>query len=147
MTRYNTRYHRLGHIESLKSRPRANNRRYRLTMEVLESRLVMATAGGVENILLPEFIAQLADPNGNQLPASDAWWALRSQRNMAIDEPISKVMNFAAHNAFNSLNEGFRIIPFLGPNQILSLSGQLDLGTRIVADDLSERNGKSGHSG
>ncbi len=138
MTRYNTRSHRLGHIESLKSRPRADNRRYRLTMEVLESRQVMATSGGVENILLPEFIAQLADPNGNQLPASDAWWALRSQRNMAIDEPISKVMNFAAHNAFNSLNEGFRIVPFFGPNQILSLSGQLNLGARSIELDIHD---------
>ena len=52
--------------------------------EALESRIVLASAGGVENILLPEFMAQMADPNGNQLPASDAWWALRSQRNMAI---------------------------------------------------------------
>ncbi len=65
--------------------------------EVLERRFALATASGVENVLLPEFMAQMADPNGNQLPASDAWWALRSQRNMAIDEPISKVMNFAAH--------------------------------------------------
>ncbi len=98
----------------------------------------MATAGGVENILLPEFIAQLADPNGNQLPASDAWWALRSQRNMAIDEPISKVMNFAAHNAFNSLNEGFRIVPFFAPNQILSLTGQLDMGARSIELDIHD---------
>src|SRR5262245_12857470 len=73
---------------------------HRPVFETLESRLALATAGGVENVLLPEFIAQMADPNGNQLPASDAWWALRSQRNMAIDEPISKVQNFAAHNAF-----------------------------------------------
>ena len=76
--------------------------------ETLENRLVFATAGGVENVLLPEFIAQMGNPN-NQLPASDAWWALRSQRNMAIDEPITKVMNFGAHNAYNALNEGFRI--------------------------------------
>ena len=138
MTLRNTRSSCLGHIESLKSLSRAKKCRYRPTVEVLESRLVMATAGGVENILLPEFIAQLADPNGNQLPASDAWWALRSQRNMAIDEPISKVMNFAAHNAFNSLNEGFRIIPFLGPNQILSLSGQLDLGARSIELDIHD---------
>ncbi len=138
MTLLNTSARRTGHMESHKSRPRAKDCRYRPIVEMLESRIVMASAGGVENILLPEFIAQLADPNGNQLPASDAWWALHSQRNMAIDEPISKVMNFAAHNAFNSLNEGFRIVPFLGPNQILSLGGQLDLGARSIELDIHD---------
>jgi hypothetical protein len=138
MKRRNPWSRRLGKIESLMRRQRANKQRYRPFVEVLESRLVMASAAGVEHILLPEFIAQLADPNGNQLPASDAWWALRSQRNMAIDEPISTVMNFAAHNAFNSLNEGIGIIPFVAPNQILSLSGQLDLGARSIELDIHD---------
>ena len=118
---------------------RSNLRRRVLCLgELLESRLAMATASGVEHILLPEFMAQLADPNGNHLPASDAWWALRSQRNMAIDEPISKVQNFAGHNAFNSLNEGFGIVPGLSPNQILSLRGQLDVGARMIELDIHD---------
>src|SRR5688572_26460783 len=50
--------------------------------EPLEGRLALASAAGVENVLLPQFIAQLGN-GGNELPASDAWWALRSQRNMA----------------------------------------------------------------
>jgi hypothetical protein len=90
---------------------------------------VLASASVVEDVLLPKFIAQAGDSN-NQLPASDAWWALRSQRNMAIDEPISKVMNLGGHNAFNSLNEGYDIVREFAPNQILSLTGQLDLGAR-----------------
>ena len=109
--------------------------------EPLENRLVLASAGGVEDILLPEYIAQLADPNGNQLPATDAWWAMRAQRNMAVDEPISKVQNLAAHNAFNSLNEGFKItvVPFpLAPNQILSLTGLLDTGARLIELDIHD---------
>ena len=94
-------------VRNRPSRANGNSGRrvHRPAGETLESRLALASAGGVENVLLPEFIAQIADPNGNQLPVSDAWWALRSQRNMALDEPISKVMNFAAHNAFNALNE------------------------------------------
>ena len=60
-------------------------------------------------------------------------------RNMAIDEPISKVQNFAAHNAFNSLNEGFGITHFPpAPNQILSLSGQLDMGARLIELDIHD---------
>ena len=113
--------------------------------ESLESRLLLSTAPDVEDILLPEYIAQLADPNGNQLPATDAWWALRSQRNMAIDEPISNVQNFAAHNAFNSLNEGFKITTFFtvlpipqAPNQILSFTGLLDTGARLMELDVHD---------
>src|SRR5688500_1463951 len=108
--------------------------------EPLESRMLFASAGGVEDILLPEYIAQLADPNGNQLPATDAWWAMRAQRNMAVDEPISKVQNLAAHNAFNSLNEGFGILEFFSPNQLLSLSGQLDVGARLIELDIHDPN-------
>jgi hypothetical protein len=120
------------------SRPRLSG-----AIEHLEPRLPFATAGGVENILLPEFMAQMADANGNQLPASDAWWALRSQRNMAIDEPISNVQYLGAHNAYNSLNEGFFFNPvppfnFLGPNQLLSLTGQLDVGARLLELDIHD---------
>jgi hypothetical protein len=129
---------RVVHKRPSRVKGHCGQRVYRPMGEALESRLALATAGGVENILLPEFIAQLADPNGNQLPASDAWWALRSQRNMALDEPISKVQNLAAHNAFNSLNEGFDITQFLSPNQILSLSGQLDVGARLIELDIHD---------
>jgi hypothetical protein len=124
--------------------PRVSRHRPALT-EPLENRVLLASAAGVEDILLPEYIAQLADPNGNQLPATDAWWALRSQRNMAIDEPISNVQNFAAHNAFNSLNEGFKITTFFtvlpipqAPNQILSFTGLLDTGARLMELDVHD---------
>ncbi len=120
------------------NRSRVVRPKFSAAIEHLESRLPFATAGGVENILLPEFMAQMADPNGNQLPASDAWWALRSQRNMAIDEPISNVQYLGAHNAFNSLNEGFHFFPFLGPNQLLSLTGQLDVGARLLELDIHD---------
>jgi hypothetical protein len=105
--------------------------------EALEDRIVLASASVVEDVLLPKFIAQAGDSN-NQLPASDAWWALRSQRNMAIDEPISKVMNLGGHNAFNSLNEGYDIVREFAPNQILSLTGQLDLGARLIELDIHD---------
>jgi len=117
-------------------RSKSGNRRAQV--ERLESRQMLATAGGVEDILLPTFIAQRADPNDNQLPASDAWWALRSQRNIAIDEPVSNVMYLAAHNAYNALNEGFRVFPALAPNQLLSLTGQLDVGARLLELDIHD---------
>ena len=98
---------------------------------------MLASAGGVEDVLLPKFIAQVGD-SGNQLPASDAWWALRSQRNMAADEPVSKVMNLGGHNAFNALNEGFGIVRVLSPNQILSIAGQLDVGARLIELDVHD---------
>jgi hypothetical protein len=105
--------------------------------EALEGRLVLASAAGVEDVLLPKFIAQIGD-SGNQLPTSDAWWALRSQRNMAIDEPVSKVLNIGGHNAFNAINEGFDIVRFFAPNQVLSMRGQLDVGARLIEFDIHD---------
>ena len=105
--------------------------------EPLEDRVVLASASGVEHVLLPKFIAQVGDGD-NQLPASDAWWALRSQRNMAIDEPVSKVMNIGGHNAFNSAMEGFGPTRFFAPNQLLSMSGQLDVGARLIEFDIHD---------
>jgi len=106
---------------------------------------MLASAATLEDTLLPLFMAQQGDSN-NYLKASDAWWALRSQQNMAIDEPVSNVMYLGGHNAFNALGEGFTIfVPTfwplesaMSPSQILSIRKQLDLGARLIELDIHD---------
>jgi hypothetical protein len=59
-------------------------------------------------------------------------WALANQRKLAIDEPINWVMHLTTHNAFNNWADGY----VLDPNQVWSMSDQLDLGSRMLWLDL-----------
>jgi hypothetical protein len=59
-------------------------------------------------------------------------WALANQRTLARDEPINWVMHLTTHNAFNNLAEGHDA----DPNQVWSISDQLDLGSRYLWLDL-----------
>ena len=64
----------------------------------------------------------------------DGWvaWALRNQRTLAIDEPINWVMHLSTHNAYNNAADGY----ILDPNQVWSISDQLDLGSRFLWLDI-----------
>ena len=64
-------------------------------------------------------------------------WALANQRTLAIDEPINWVMHLTTHNAFNNQADGY----ILDPNQVWSMSDQLDLGSRMLWLDLHWFNG------
>jgi hypothetical protein len=55
-------------------------------------------------------------------------WALANQRTLAVDEPINLVMHLTTHNAFNNIADG----ETFDPNQVWSLSDQLDLGSRFL---------------
>ena len=55
-------------------------------------------------------------------------WALTNQRTLAIDEPINWVMHLSTHNAYNNSADGY----IVDPNQIWSMSDQLDLGSRFL---------------
>ena len=59
-------------------------------------------------------------------------WALTNQRTLAIDEPINWVMHLSTHNAYNAAADGFA----LDPNQVWSMSDQLDLGSRMLWLDI-----------
>ncbi|HEX6132911.1 MAG TPA: hypothetical protein VFZ24_02935 [Longimicrobiales bacterium] len=58
-------------------------------------------------------------------------WALSNQRTLAIDEPIDWVMHLSTHNAYNNVADGYLV-----PNQVWSMSDQLDLGSRFLWLDL-----------
>ncbi|MGD8504782.1 MAG: hypothetical protein PVH49_14305, partial [Syntrophobacterales bacterium] len=76
------------------------------------------------------------DPLVTSFMQSDVWWALKSQRDMAIDERISNVMNLGSHNSFNASAEGFkRELSYVGgdriavqPNQLFTIKDQLRMG-------------------
>ncbi|MFB0519992.1 MAG: phosphatidylinositol-specific phospholipase C domain-containing protein, partial [Desulfatiglandales bacterium] len=78
---------------------------------------------------------------------SDVWWALKSQRDMAIDERISNVMNLGTHNSFNASAEGFvRWVLFIGvdyigiqPNQLFAIWDQLRMGVRLIELDVYDK--------
>ena len=59
-------------------------------------------------------------------------WALANQRTLAVDEPLNWVMFLSTHNAFNNIADG----ETLDPNQVWSMSDQLDLGSRFLWLDL-----------
>jgi hypothetical protein len=69
---------------------------------------------------------------GPQFRNTWAAWALGNQRELAVDEPINWVMHLSTHNAFNNPMDGY----VADPNQIWSLSDQLDLGSRFLWLDL-----------
>lgn len=64
----------------------------------------------------------------------ESWvhWALQNQRTLAIDEPINWVMHLSTHNAYNSAADAY----ILDPNQVWSMSDQLDVGARFLWLDL-----------
>lgn len=74
---------------------------------------------------------------GADFRASWVSWALANQRALAIDEPINWVMHLTTHNAFNNQADGY----FVDPNQVWSMSDQLDLGSRMLWLDLHWFNG------
>ncbi len=69
------------------------------------------------------------------------WWALKSQRDLQVNEPISNTLQLGSHNAYNSKAYGAANIPLVAPNQIFSLADQLDAGARVLELDLWLYNG------
>jgi hypothetical protein len=97
------------------------------------------SATEVNQVLLAYLLAQKKHPtSGFELPATDVWWAWRSQYALTLDQPITDVMHLAGHNSYNSLGNGFDIVPALAPNQILSLRNQLEFGSRLVEIDIHD---------
>lgn len=90
-----------------------------------------------------DLIADFQDPPGIcvnatrvQAPAQEfqgTWtdWALRNQHDLAQDEPFNWGTYVGAHNAYNSLADGYA-----ASNQIFSLTDQLSLGVRVLTLDL-----------
>jgi hypothetical protein len=80
------------------------------------------------------------DPLVTSFMQSDVWWALKSQRDMAIDERISNVMNLGTHNSFNASAHGFeRQLYFsvaIQPNQLFTIKDQLRMGVRLIELDV-----------
>lgn len=81
------------------------------------------------------------DPLVTSFMQSDVWWALKSQRDMAIDERISNVMNLGTHNSFNASAEGFErelTLSAIGvqPNQLFTIKDQLRVGARLIELDV-----------
>lgn len=72
---------------------------------------------------------------------SCTWWALKSQRDLQVNEPISNTLQLGSHNAYNSKAYGAVNIPLVAPNQIFSLADQLDAGARVLELDLWLYNG------
>ena len=87
------------------------------------------------------------DPLVTSFMQTDIWWALKSQRDMAIDERISNVMNLGTHNSFNASAEGFvRWILWIGveylgiqPNQLFAIWDQLRMGVRLIELDVYDK--------
>lgn len=74
---------------------------------------------------------------GRDFRGTWADWALANQRTLAIDEPYSWTMHLVTHNANNNWADGRLGDVFVGdPNQVWSLSDQLDLGSRGLWIDL-----------
>jgi len=76
---------------------------------------------------------------------SHVWWALKSQRDMAMDERISNVMNLGTHNSFNASAEGFGrelTLSAIGvqPNQLFTIKDQLRTGARLIELDVYDVN-------
>ncbi len=80
------------------------------------------------------------DPLVTSFMQSDVWWALKSQRDMAIDERISNVMNLGTHNSFNASAHGFERQLFFSvaiqPNQLFTIKDQLRMGVRLIELDV-----------
>jgi len=79
-----------------------------------------------------------ADEDVREFRESFAWWALKSQRDMAIDEPISNVMQIGSHNAFNAKKAGVAEYPGKNPNQIFTMRDQLEAGSRLLELDIHD---------
>ncbi len=81
------------------------------------------------------------DPDVKTFMQSFTWWALKSQRDMAINEPLTNVMHLGGHNAFNNVRDGFAEVPWTNPNQIYRMTDQLDAGVRVLDIDFWRLNG------
>ena len=112
--------------KQLRSRRRKRSRG--LMLESLEDRRLLSFSDVELETQLAEFMTE------------STWWALKSQRDMAIDEPISNVMHLGSHNAFNTQQDGFALFPITGPNQIFNMPNQLSAGSRVLELDIHELN-------
>ncbi|HEX6057920.1 MAG TPA: hypothetical protein VFZ11_02790 [Gemmatimonadaceae bacterium] len=62
-------------------------------------------------------------------------WALANQRTLAVDEPLNWVQFLTTHNAFNNIADQLGVLDaneVMDPNQVWSISDQLDLGSRML---------------
>ncbi len=88
------------------------------------------------------------DPLVDTFMQSDIWWTLKSQRDMAIDERISNVMNLGSHNSFNASAEGFKRefsgLAAVQPNQLFTIVDQLRMGVRLIELDVYDLDLESG---
>ncbi len=90
--------------------------------------------------------------NGRRRAEIDAFdstwvaWALRSQRELAQDEPLNRVMHLGTHNSFNTIADGYPLITL--PNQYFSMTDQLRSGARLLTLDLQflDNNARLCHS-
>jgi hypothetical protein len=64
-------------------------------------------------------------------------WALRNQRQLALDEPVNSVMHLGTHNSFNTESDGHLALP----NQFYSITDQLRAGARLLTLDLYQLGG------
>ena len=105
--------------------------------------VIAITIGSVAISLADEPDIQPYDPLVDAFMLSDVWWALKSQRDMAIDERISNVMNLGSHNSFNASAEGFaREFSFTAavqPNQLFTIVDQLRMGARLIELDVYDK--------
>jgi len=76
------------------------------------------------------------DPLVTSFMQSDVWWALKSQRDMSIDERISNVMNLGTHNSFNASADGYNRELLYQPNQLFTITDQLRIGVRLIELDV-----------
>ncbi len=66
------------------------------------------------------------------------WWAMKSQRDLAIDESLSNVTHLSTHNSFNAVNAGFPEWLGKNPNHIYTMRDQLDAGVRLLELDIHD---------
>jgi len=76
------------------------------------------------------------DPLVTWFEQTDVSWALKSQRDMAMDERISNVMNLGTHNSFNASAEGYNRELLYQPNQLFTITDQLRIGVRLIELDV-----------
>ncbi|MDH5526677.1 MAG: hypothetical protein OEY97_05140 [Nitrospirota bacterium] len=73
------------------------------------------------------------------------WWALKSQRDMALDLPITNTMHIGSHNAANARrgvgggdwDSRAYFTGLVGPNQTFTIPEQLSIGARYVELDVT----------
>jgi hypothetical protein len=64
--------------------------------------------------------------------------AMASQRAMAADELISNQTHLGTHNSFNAKGDGYRTSNDHGPNQVIAMIHQADIGARFLEVDVHD---------